>query len=298
MMDFFQHTLDGLLEAGPYALIGLGLTWGFGLLKQINLAYGAGAMLGAYTGSWLYLRFGWPVMSVMLVVVMVTGLVGLYVQSMCFQKVDLTSRQAGIREAAAMAASFAIWMQLEQLCVNLLPNHLIPFPDFAVTHEWSIGPFGMRPDRFLVAVLAVGLAYGMQVWTSQSRMGLFLRATANAPMAAQLSGMKVLQLQRLGIFLACGLAGVAACIVLSLQGQVTPMFGMWMLMKGLTVALIGGLGSTTGVFYGALLLGVVEAHAQAFLGALGRDAVTWGLLLMSLLWRYRSHLDATRGFDE
>ena len=110
--------------------------------------------------------------------------------------------------------------------------------------------------------------------------------------------MKVLQLQRLGIFLACGLAGVSACIVLSLQGQVTPMFGMWMLMKGLTVALIGGLGSTTGVFYGALLLGVVEAHAQAFLGALGRDAVTWGLLLTSLLWRYRSHLDATGGFDE
>ena len=54
LLLFAQRTLDGLLEAGPYALVALGLTLGFGTLRRVNLAYGAGAMLGAYVGAWLY----------------------------------------------------------------------------------------------------------------------------------------------------------------------------------------------------------------------------------------------------
>ena len=66
------------------------------------------------------------------------------------------------------------------------------------------------------------------------------------------------------------------------------MFGMWMLMKGLAVAVIGGLGHLRGVLLGAALLGVVEAHAQALLGPLGRDAATWVLLWLALLWHAKT----------
>ena len=104
---------------------------------------------------------------------------------------------------------------------------------------------------------------------------------------AHLSGMRVPRLQRLGFVIACGLSGLAACAVLALEGQVTPMFGMWMLMKGLAAAMIGGLGSVRGVLLGAALLGVAESHAQAAFGAIGRDAATWGLLLLALLLRTR-----------
>ena len=63
------------------------------------------------------------------------------------------------------------------------------------------------------------------------------------------------------------------------------MFGMWMLVKGLVAAMLGGLGSVRGVLVGAVGLGVVEAHAQAAFGALGRDATAWLLLLAVLVWR-------------
>lgn len=297
MMELLQRTLDGLLEAGPYALIGLGLTLGFGMLRRVNLAYGAGAMLGAYAGSWLQVRLGWPAWAVLPCVATVTALAGLYVQWLCFHGTDQTTGSpqrasqpvsgADAREVAALAASFAVWMQLEQLCVNWLPRHLNPFPDFASTSEWSLGPLGLRPDRLLMCLLAVGLVVSLNRWMRGSRTGLFLRATADQALAAHLSGLHVRRLQRLGFVLACGLSGIAACAVLALQGQVTPMFGMWMLMKGLAVALIGGLGSLRGVLGGAALLGVLEAHAQSLLGAIGRDAATWGLLLIAILWRYR-----------
>lgn len=296
-MDVLQHTLDGLLEAGPYALVGLGLTLGFGVLRRVNLAYGAIAMLGAYAGSWLHVRAAWPAWAVLPCVVALTALVGLYVRWLCFadtdrtvgtpQRASLTVSGADAREVVALAASFAVWMQLEQLSVNLLPRHLNPFPDFAATQEWSAFGLGLRPDRLAMCLLALALVLGLTRWVQRSRTGLALRAVADHPLAAHLSGLHVGALQRLGFVLACGLSGVAACAVLALEGQVTPMFGMWMLMKGLAAAMIGGLGNLRGVLLGAVLLGVVEAHAQAAFGALGRDAATWGLLLAALLWRQR-----------
>lgn len=304
-MDFLQRSLDGLLEAGPYALVGLGLTLGFGMLRRVNLAYGAGAMLGAYLGSWLHVRLGWPALAVLPSVAIATALAGLYVQWLCFhdadrsigtpQRASMTVSGADAREVVALASSFAVWMQLEQLSVNLLPRHLNPFPDFASTREWMLGPLGVRPDRLGMCLLAVALVLAMTRWMQTSRLGLALRATADHPLAAHLSGQRVPVLQRLGFVLACGLSGVAACAVLALEGQVTPMFGMWMLMKGLAAAAIGGLGHLRGVLLGAALLGVIEAHAQALLGPLGRDAATWGLLLLALLSRARKHAFSPAG---
>jgi branched-subunit amino acid ABC-type transport system permease component len=80
------------------------------------------------------------------------------------------------------------------------------------------------------------------------------------------------------------LSGLAAFAVLSLEGQVTPMFGMWLLFKGLVAAMLGGLGSVRGVLWGGLLLGVVESFAQSLLGAQGREFASYALLLMVLVW--------------
>jgi branched-subunit amino acid ABC-type transport system permease component len=297
-MWWLQLSLDGLLQAGPYALVGLGLTLSFGVLRRINLAFGAGAMSGAYVGSWLYSMWDGPVGLVFAVVVLVTSAVGWYVQRLCFHDAIATSSaserghfngaELNNREVVALVATFAVWMQLEQISVNWMPSHLHPFPDWSSHHEWSWGPLGVRPDRLWVCVGDVLLVLGLQRWIQWSPTGLALRATVSHTLAAQLSGMRVARLQAVGLILASAISGVATCAVLAMDGQVTPMFGMWMLMKGLTVAMLGGLGNLRGVLLGAVLLGCVEAHAQAWFGALGRDAACWGLLLLALLLKTRS----------
>ncbi|MFG5407471.1 branched-chain amino acid ABC transporter permease [Piscinibacter sakaiensis] len=293
MPEFLQRTLDGLLEAGPYALVGLGLTLGFGTLRRVNLAYGAGAMLGAYVASWLYVRQGVPVAAALAALVLVTALAGLYVELLCFAGGRRPPATRGVtpglgadgREVVALAASFAVWMQLEQLAVLLLPRHLNPLPALAVTGEWALGPFFLRPDRLLQWGLALALA-GAIGWALQhTRGGLAWRAVSDQHAAAHLVGLAVPRLQRIAFVASCALGGLAAAAVLALEGQVTPMFGMWMLVKGLVAAMIGGLGSVRGLLAGAAVLGVVEAHAQAAFGALGRDATAWALLLAVLVWR-------------
>lgn len=295
MTNLVQHTIDGLLLAGPYALMGLGLTLGFGVLRRVNLAYGAGAMLGAYVGAWLHLRHGVPAWAVVVAVVSVAMLAGLYVESLCFagrgDAAADAARPAGpvggadAREVVALAASFALWMQLEQVAVGLLPRHLNPFPAFAPGPEWLLGPFAVRPDRLALLVAAVAVVFAVSALLHHTRAGLAWRAAADRPVAAHLAGLAVPRVQRLAFVATCGLGGLAACAVLALDGQVTPMFGMWMLVKGLVAAMLGGLGSVRGVLVGAVVLGLVEAHAQALLGALGRDAAAWALLLAVLVWR-------------
>jgi branched-subunit amino acid ABC-type transport system permease component len=301
LIDLAQRTLDGLLDAGPYALVGLGLTLGFGTLRRVNLAYGAGAMFGAYAAAWLHARYGLPLWLLLIVVVVGTALAGLYVEWLCFaerpgasdsgREASGAARGSGPvagadgREVVALAASFALWMQLEQLAVTLLPRHLNPFPSLAVTGEWALGPFALRPDRLLLLGLAVLLTAAIAALLQHSRGGLAWRAVADQRLAAHLVGLAVPRLQRLAFVATCALAGLAAFAVLLLEGQVTPMFGMWILVKGLVAAMLGGLGSLPGLLAGAALLGVAEAHAQAAFGALGRDATAWALLLGALLLR-------------
>ena len=295
-MELLQTTLDGLLDGSAYALVGLGLTFTFGTLRRINLAYGAGAMLAAYCGSWLHQRFDAPAVVVLIAVVAVAAVLGLYVEWLCFPTArdaagngqrEATRGSAPVsgadgREVVALASSFAIWMQLEQLAVQLLPQHLNPFASLASTSEWSLGPVAVRSDRLALALVAVLSVFALDRWLHATRGGLAWRAAADQRTAAQLVGMAVTRVQRRAFAAACGLSGMAAFAVLTIDGQVTPMFGMWVLLKGLVAAMLGGLGSVRGVLAGGLLLGVIEAHAQSLFGALGREFATF-LLLFAVL---------------
>lgn len=297
MNELLQTTLDGLLDGSAYALVGLGLALSFGTLRRLNLAYGAGAMLAAYAGAWLHQKHGAPVVAVALAVVATAVIVGLYVERLCFADSTRTALDANAgraalpvaghdgREVVALASTFAVWMQLEQLAVNLLPRHLNPFPSLGASSQWEVAGLVLRPDRAALAVLAVTLTLALAAYLRGTRGGLVWRATADRRVAAHLVGIPVASVQRLAFAVACALSGVAAFAVLSIDGQVTPMFGMWVLVKGLVAAMLGGLGSIGGVLVGGWALGVVEAHTQSLFGALGREFATWALLLAVLIFR-------------
>ena len=299
MLELIQLTVDGLIDGGAYALVGLGLSLTFGSLRRLNLAYGATAMLAAYIGAWLHIHHAAPMWLVALTVVLAATLIGLYVERLCFAgtRDDATSpgggRGASIagadsREVVALASSFAVWMQLEQLAINLLPRHLNAFPSLAAAGNWFIpvGPAELmiRPDRLLLALLGMALVVGLAQWLERTRAGLSWRAAADHRTAAQLVGLPVARVQAVGFATACALSGVAAFAVLSLDAQVTPMFGMWVLLKGLVAAMLGGLGSVRGVWWGGLALGLIESYAQALLGPQGREFATYGALFLVLVW--------------
>ena len=278
MVDFLHNTLDGVMVGASYGLLALGFTLIFGVMRRLNLAYGPSIMVGAYLGTFLYVQFGAPLLVVAVTAILGAVLAGIYVERLCFAPMAVG---AGI---ASMVSSFAIWMQLEQAAILVLPRHTYPFPPLA-GGMLAVGPFMLRLDHLILLGCAIGLSIGVYLLLYRSRFGLALRSIIENPVAAHLVGINV-KAAIIGAFaLASGIGGIAGFLVLAIDGQVTPMFGMWATIKGLIAMMIGGLGSIPGAILGGLLLGILEMHSQWYFGPQVRDLAAYLLLLAFLVLR-------------
>jgi branched-chain amino acid transport system permease protein len=279
MIDFVQNTIDGVMIGSSYALLALGFTLIFGVMRRLNLAYGPSIMIGAYLGTLAYLQLSADPLMVVAVTVVGAVLAGVYVEMLCFAPM---AAGAGI---ASMVSSFAIWMQLEQAAVLVLPRHTYPFPPLAAGAPLTLGPFLLRIDHLIMLACALALSAGIQLLLYRSRFGLALRAIINNPVAAHLVGINVRVAVIEAFALASAVGGTAGYLVLASDQQVTPMFGMWATFKGLIAMMIGGLGSIPGALLGGLLLGIVEANGQWYFGPQARDLLAYVLLFACLILR-------------
>lgn len=279
MIDLLQNTADGLMIGSSYGLLALGFTLIFGVMRRLNLSYGPSIMIGAYLGTVLYVQQGAGPLVVAGAVVAGAIVAGVYVERLCFAPMKAG---AGI---ASMVSSFAIWMQLEQAAVLVLPRHTYPFPPLSTARPIAIGEVTLRVDHLSLFVCALALAAAVHLTLYRTRFGLALRAIIGNPVAANLVGIDVRRALLLAFVLASAIGGAAGFLVLAVDQQVTPMFGMWATLKGLIAMMIGGLGSIPGAVLGGLLLGVIEAHSQWYFGPQIRDLVAYLVLFAFLIAR-------------
>jgi branched-subunit amino acid ABC-type transport system permease component len=279
MVDLVQNTLDGVMIGASYGLLALGFTLIFGVMRRLNLSYGPSIMIGAYLGTLVYLQLSAPPLVVIAVTLLGAVLAGLYVERLCFAPM---AAGAGV---ASMVSSFAIWMQLEQAAILTLPRHTYPFPPLSTAMPLDFGGVMLRVDHLILLVCALALAAAVHLALYRTRFGLGLRAIIGNPTAAHLVGIDVQRALLLAFVLASAIGGAAGFLVLAVDQQVTPMFGMWATLKGLIAMMIGGLGSIPGAILGGLLLGVVEAHSQWYFGPHIRDLVAYLVLFAFLIVR-------------
>lgn len=275
-VDLAQNTIDGLMIGSSYALLAIGFTLIFGVMRRLNLAYGPTIMAGVYLGTAASMSLGAPVGLVLVIVIVGAAIVGLYVERLCFRPFGESAR------TASMVASFALWMQIEEAATLLLPHHMNPFPALTTAPALTIGPLMLRLDQLGMLVATLLIAAGVTYTLSRTRLGLAIRAVIDQPRAAAIVGIEVQRVMMLTFVIASAIGGVAGFLIAATDAQVTAMMGMWATTKGLVAMMLGGLGSVKGAIAGGLLLGVIEAHAQWFLGPQARDMVAWGLLFAIL----------------
>ncbi len=279
LVDVVQNTIDGIMIGSSYALLALGFTLIFGVMRRLNLSYGPSIMIGAYLGTLVYVQLAASPIVVAAVTVLGAVLAGLYVERLCFAPMGTG---AGV---ASMVSSFAFWMQLELAAILTLPRHTYPFPPLATGEPLTLGPFLLRVDHLIMLASALALSAAVHLLIYRSHFGLGLRAIINNPVAANLVGINVRSAIVRAFALASAVGGIAGYLVLATDQQVTPMFGMWATFKGLIAMMIGGLGSIPGAILGGLLLGVVEAHSQWYFGPQIRDLFAYLLLFACLVLR-------------
>jgi branched-chain amino acid transport system permease protein len=280
-IELAQNTLDGLMLGSAYALLALGFTLIFGVLRRANLAYGPAIMLGAYAATWVNLQFHAGFLVLALVTIAGATVAGAYVERLCFAP----HRRRGASDAAAIASmvgSFALWMQLEELATLWLPKHLYAFPPLYDGPPLALGPLTFRLEYLAMLACAAAVCFGLHQLLERTRFGLAVRAVVDQPEAARLSGIDVPRILLLVFALASALGGLAGYLIVAAHEQVTPMLGMWSTLKGMIAMMLGGLGSLPGAVIGGLALGLIEAHSQWLAGPQYRDLIAY-LILFALL---------------
>lgn len=275
LTDLIQSTLDGILYGSGYALLAVGFTMTFGVMRRLNLAYGPIVLAGAYLGAAAHAVLGWTILAVAPVVLIGAALTGAYIDRLCFRPF---AQEAAI---TSMVASFAIWMQIEEAASLLLPSHTNPFPALTRAAPLMLGPFMIRLDLLAMLLVAISVGGGLAALLKWTRTGLAIRTVIESPRGAAVVGIPVAEIGSLAFILASVVGGIAGLLLAAVDGYVTPMLGMVATSKGLIAMMLGGLGSIRGAILGGLLLGVVEAHAISF-GPQVRDLVAWGILFAIL----------------
>ncbi len=288
-MEFFiQQLTNGLAVGGIYALIALGYTMVYGVLKLINFAHGDLFTLGAYLGFTVLVSFGLgghigvgPAILVCVVLVMgLSALAGHILERAAYRPL----RKSGRLSAVVSALGASIFLQNAIMLVwgakglaypaDLLPRIVIPIAGQPVPLI-----------RVVVFICSILVMVGLYVFINRTRMGMAIRASAIDQGAAKLMGIDVRHVVAIVFMIGPALGGLAGVMVGACYGQITFSMGQIYGLKAFTAAIIGGIGNIPGAMLGGVLLGLIEAFGAAYVSLAWRDAITFLVLILILVVR-------------
>lgn len=277
--DIVQQLLNGVLVGSTYALIGIGFTLIWGFMRRFNVAYGATAIGAAFIG--LAVHRAAP--SLPLVVPFLAAMAG---GAVLGYAVDLVSFRYLPKdyELAPLMSTLGVLFLVEEAINHTTEGRPQDFPAL-IQSSLHAGPFFVRGDYLVVFGLSVGIVAGLYWILFGTRLGLALRATAQQPTAAQLVGINPVRCDAQAFMLTGALAGAAGMLLSMGVGTATAELASGYTVRGLTVAVIGGLGSIPGAIVGGLLVGVIEFQALGFFGIGYRDVFAYLALFAVLVVR-------------
>jgi branched-chain amino acid transport system permease protein len=282
-----QLIWNGLFVGSFYALVALGYSMVYGIIKLLNFAHGDVYMAGAFIafvvlGSATGVVSAAPLVALILVLILtmvLTGLLGVAIERVAYRPLRSSPRLAVLITAVGM--SFAL-----EYGVSLVFN---PDPKvFPVRLSGStMAVLGARitlPQIVLMAV-AAALMFALQRYVMRSRDGRAMRAIALDPRASMLMGVNVDRVISKTFFIGSALAGAAGVMAGSYYGSIGFLMGFLIGLKAFTAAVIGGIGSLYGAMLGGLTLGLLESFATSWLGAQWKDVVAFACLIAFLTFR-------------
>lgn len=290
-IDLIQSLTDGLLFGTTYALIGIGFTLIFGVMRKLNLAYGAAALAGTYIGLLAFLNFDAPPYVVFFFSALGSGAIGLVVYYCCFR---FTPEHVPM---ASLLASVGMLLFIDEVVVHLSHGMPYPYPSVFRDAVIEVGDVWVRGDLLFVFFICV-LAMGLLFWVlHRTPLGLATRAVSQQSRAAQLCGIDAERVNALTFVLSGILGGVAGAMTAAAVGVLSPIIAMGLTVKGLIVVVIGGLGSIPGAIIGGLLVGAAENVFLLLRGVTERDIYVMLLLFLFLTLRPGGLFGARAGRD-
>ncbi len=288
-MSGLEYTLQQLINAlsigSLYALVAVGLSIIFSLLRLTNFAHGDMMMIGAYATLFAQLA-GLPFLWAVAVGVGVAAVAGILVERIAYRPVR------GAPDVTMLLTSVALTYILENLGILLFTSspRNFPLPDWMnQLYSFADGRITFNNINVLTLVITLLSLIFLRWMVTKTKVGLGMRAAAEDLTASYLVGVDVNRVIVVAFVLASAFAGIAGALWAAQAGVVEPQMGFTPLLKAFVAAIIGGFGSIPGAIVGGFALGGLEVLIQSLPSEWGlssyRDALVFGLLIAFLLFR-------------
>jgi branched-chain amino acid transport system permease protein len=272
--------IQGLIQGSIYALIALGLTLVYGLLRILHVAHASLFTLGGYLGVLITNSTGSVFLALVLAMIVV-GFVGMASYRILYR--PLLHQPPLI----ALIASIGIFIASEEVFRLIFGPFSISYVSTPLQNQIEILPGTLVSEaRIMVVVLAFALLLGVNWLSRRTRLGIATRASVVDPGMAMSSGVNVEVIRYAIFFIGSAFAAAAGVMVSLLNNLVEPTMGAVPSYKALAIIVLGGLGSVRGALIASLLLGVIETFGTIYLDdLLDRDSIAFAFLILVLMIR-------------
>ena len=300
MDTFVQQLINGLTIGSIYALIALGYTMVYGILRLINFAHGDIYMVGAYAGFMIAVKLGFAAhpsifgLGVTLIGTMViAALIGMAIERFAYRPVRKYSRMTTLITAIGMS------LLLENLFVVIFSPTPRSFPTLMTNRNYTLfGNAAISKTQLLIFVVSVVLMILLQLIVYRTRVGTAMRAVSFNINSAKLMGINTDFIIAFTFALGSALAAAGGVLTAQYNPKIEPLMGILTGLKAFVAAVLGGIGNIPGAVLGGLLIGAAETLVVGYGQNVGipstyRDAVAFAILILVLLFRPSGLLGTT-----
>jgi len=287
VQEFFQQLANGIAWGSIYALIALGYTMVYGILRLINFAHGDIYMVGAFAAYFLARALGVgtvthasPIMAALVLVgsMVISALLGMLIELLAYRPVRRSSR------ITALITAIGVSLFLENAGILVFGADPKFFPQVIAPRMITLpGAVLATNHQITVVLVAFALMVGLTLFIHRTRTGKAMRAVAFHRDAASLMGIPVDRIITITFALGSALAAAAGFLVGLTNPKIEPLMGIMPGIKAFVAAVLGGIGSIPGAMIGGLLMGISEYMVVGYLSSTYRDAIAFVILIVVLL---------------
>lgn len=288
-MLFLEQLINGISTGAVYALFAVGFGIVFSTMQILNLAQGVYATYGAMFTYYSMSSLNFPFWLAVIVGVIAAGVVGVFVDQVAFEAL----RRRGVSLLGAIIASIGMWIGLREV-VSIATNATpVGYPPGSVPRgQITFGQLGILKTQLLAVICAVVVITAVYYLLHRTNVGAAIRAVGYEKRSAQIAGINPRAMIVGAAMLSGAVTGLAGIL---LAGGQSFNFGLGdgLLLQGFAAVVIGGMGDVRDSALGGLFIGVVQTMSASYISRSYQDAITFGLVLVVLLWRPTGLLGAS-----
>ncbi|MCA9765024.1 MAG: branched-chain amino acid ABC transporter permease [Carnobacterium sp.] len=277
MENFIQQLINGLSLGSIYALIALGYTMVYGIIKLINFAHGEIYMVGAFIGYATIHTFQLGLIPSLIISMGFCALLGALIERVAYKPLRKATR------VAALITAIGVSFLLQNVMIYIVGPQVRAFPQVIENKVYSVGNIQINQTQITIFLTTIILMVALQFIVKQTKMGKAMRAVSTDADAARLMGINVDNVISFTFILGSSLAGAAGVLVGMYYNSIDPLMGVAPGLKAFIAAVLGGIGIIPGALVGGFAIGIIETLISGYGSSLIKDAVVYLILIIILI---------------